>query len=158
MVPFTFSIPSPIFFHFSWPVFFFSFLGSFWCKIKISLSYKSINMSKFPMMKKTDGVTNSARAVDLQEWLRAFGGEWVNPLERVGPQASLMRDFCSQLWYFRWGITKALSGKTLPTVRHNRLNFINIQRGQSANCCCSKYQYMYVVRLNNKIIILWKEY
>lgn len=122
MVPFTFSIPSPIFFHFSWPVFFFSILGSFWCKIKISLSY---NMSKFPMMNKTDGVKSSARAVDLQEWLRAFRGEWVNPLGRVGPQASLMRDFCSQLWYFRRGITKGLSGKTLPTVRHIRLNLIN---------------------------------
>lgn len=77
-------------------------------------------MSKFPMMNKTDGVKSSARAVDLQEWLRAFRGEWVNPLGRVGPQASLiMRDFCSQLWYFRQGITKELSGKTLPTVRQS---------------------------------------
>ena len=82
-------------------------------------------MSKFPVMNKTDGVKSSARAVDLQEWLRAFRGEWVNPLGRVGPQASLMRDFCSQLWYFRRGITKGLSGKTLPTVRHIRLNLIN---------------------------------
>lgn len=82
-------------------------------------------MSKFPMMNKTDRVTSSARAVDLQEWLRAFRGKWVNPLEGVGPQASLMRDFCSQLWYFRRGITKELSGKTLPTVRHIRLTLIN---------------------------------
>lgn len=82
-------------------------------------------MSKFPVMNKTDGVKSSARAVDLQEWLRAFRGEWVNPLGRVGPQASLMRDFCSQLWYFRQGITKELSGKTLPTVRHITLNLIN---------------------------------
>ena len=100
------------------------FLGSFWCKIKISLPYKS-NMSKFPVMNKTDGVISSARAVDLQEWLRAFRCEWVNPLERVGPQPSLMRDFCSQLWYFRRGITKGLLGKTLPTVRHIRLKLIN---------------------------------
>lgn len=120
MVPFTFSIPSTIFFHFSWPVFFSSILGSFWCKIKISLSY---NMSKFPMMNKTDGVKSSARAVDLQEWLRAFRGEWVNPLGRVGPQASLMRDFCSQLWYFRQGITVRQSGHHSETVI--RLNLIN---------------------------------
>lgn len=84
-------------------------------------------MSKFPMMNKTDRVTSSARAVDLQEWLRAFRGKWVNPLEGVGPQASLMRDFCSQLWYFRRGITKELSGKTLPTVRHIRLNLIEFK-------------------------------
>ena len=76
-------------------------------------------MSKFPVMNKTDGVKSSTRAVDLQECLRAFRCEWVNPLERVGPQASLMRDFCSQLWYFRQGITKELSGKTLPTVRQS---------------------------------------
>ena len=84
-------------------------------------------MSKFPMMNKTDRVTSSARAVDLQEWLRAFRGKWVNPLKGVGPQTSLMRDFCSQLWYFRRGITNGLSGKTLPTVRHIRLNLIKFK-------------------------------
>lgn len=84
-------------------------------------------MSKFPMMNKTDGVKSSARAVDLQEWLRAFSGEWVNPLGRVGPQASLMRDFCSQLWYFRQGITKELAfRKNTPNSETViRLNLIN---------------------------------
>jgi len=38
------------------------------------------------MMNETDGVTSSARAVGLQECLRAFRGEWVNPLERVVPR------------------------------------------------------------------------
>lgn len=47
-------------------------------------------MSKFPVINKTDGVKSSARAVDLQEWLRAFRGEWVNPLGRVGLNERLL--------------------------------------------------------------------